>query len=278
MSEPHVHLTADAVAAGSLAAPLVAAVLIGLTCAATGVYVVLRRMAFVGDALAHTVLPGLVLATLLGVSPFAGAIAAGVATAFAIGWLSRRAALREDTAIGVVFTAMFAFGLLLGRMGDHAQAHEFEEMLFGELRTIGWSDVATVGVVALVVLGALALLHKELELASFDPRYAEVIGVRTDGLRYALLALLALTVVSGIQAVGVLLTGALLVTPAAAASLLTNGLGRMMAIAAAIAVGSTVAGLLVAERFAVASGAVIVLVCTACFAVAWLLRRRAGGP
>lgn len=273
MTHTHPELAAAA-AEASLLWPLVAAALVGITCAATGVYVVLRRMAFVGDALAHTVLPGLVLAALFGVSPFVGAIVAGLATAGAIGWLSRRAALREDTAIGVVFTAMFAAGLLLGRMGDHHQAHEFEEMLFGELRSVGPGEVAGLAVVALVVLGSLAFLHKELELASFDPRYAEVIGVQTDRLRYLLLALLALTVVSGIQAVGVLLTGALLVTPAAAASLLSVRLGRMMGLAALVAVASTSGGLLVAERFGLPSGAVIVLACTACFAVAWGARRR----
>jgi manganese/iron transport system permease protein len=253
---------------------LVAAVLIAVTCATTGSYVVLRRMAFLGDALAHTVLPGLVVATMLGVSPFAGAIAAGLVTALAIGWLARRAVLREDTAIGVVFTGMFAAGLLLGGLGDHERTHRLEEMLFGELHLIAWGEVGGVALVALLVLACVELLHKELELASFDPRYAEVIGVRTDGLRYVLLALLALTVVVGIRAVGVLLTGALLVTPAAAASLLTTRLGRMMAIASAIAVAASVGGLLAAQRLAVAPGPVIVLACTACFALAWLARRR----
>jgi manganese/iron transport system permease protein len=257
-------------AAGGLLA-LVAAVLIGVTCATTGVYVVLRRMAFLGDALAHTVLPGLVVASLLGWNPFAGALAAGLLTAAAIGWLARRGSLREDTAIGVVFTGMFALGLLLGRRG--ADPHELEEMLFGDLPAVELGDLLPVAFVAVVVLGSLYLLHKELELASFDPRYAAVIGIRTERLRYLLLALLALTVISGIRAVGVLLTGALLVTPAAAASLLTDRLGRMMAIAAAIAVGSSLLGLWAAGRFAVPAGAAIVVACTGCFAVAWTVRQ-----
>lgn len=251
---------------------LLAAVLIGVTCAAMGVYVVLRRMAFIGDALAHTVLPGLVLAAMLGIDPFVGAVAAGLLTAGAIGWLGRQGAVREDTAIGVVFTAMFALGVLLGRSGE--DPHRLEEMLFGELQNLRPIDLLSIGAVAVVVLGVLALLHKELELASFDPRYAEVIGLRTDRLRYALLALLALTVVSGIRAVGVLLTGALLVTPAAAASLLTSRLGRMMGIAAIVAVVSTAGGLALATRLGVSSGATIVLLCSAFFAAAWFARGR----
>ena len=250
-------------------AGVVAAVLIGATCACLGVYVVLRRMAFVGDALAHTVLPGLVVALLLGYSTYLGALVAGLITALGIGWLTRRQALREDTAIGVLFTAMFALGVVLAAGRD---PHELNALLFGDLGNVGRGELALLGGVTVVVLAALALLHKELELTSFDPVYAEAVGIRTDRLRYLLLGLIALAVVSAVRAVGVLLTAALLVTPAAAASMLTASLPRMMALGTGLAVASAIAGLWLSLRFDLPSGAAIVLVCTAGFAVAWMVR------
>lgn len=249
---------------------LVAAALIGLMCASLGTYVVLRRMAFIGDALAHTTLPGLVVAYLNGWNLFGGAVVAGVATALGIGWLSRREAVREDTAIGVLFTAMFSLGILL--MSTTRSFRDLSHILFGNILGVTQSDLALIAALAVLVLGALWLLHKELELTSFDPTHAQVIGLNPDRLRYVLLMLLALTVVVGIQAVGVVLTSALLITPAAAASLLTNRLPTMMLIASGVAVGSGVAGLYASYYFNVASGAAIVLACTACFFVAWMSR------
>jgi manganese/iron transport system permease protein len=240
-----------------------------------GVYVVLRRMAFIGDAIAHTTLPGLVVAYLRDGSLFLGALVAGLATAAGIGWLSRREGLREDTAIGILFTAMFALGILL--MSTARTFRDLSHMLFGDILGITRADLWLMAAVAAVVLATLALLHKELELASFDPGHAAAIGLSTDRLRYLLLGLLALTVVVGIQAVGVVLTSALLVTPAAAAALLTDRLPRMMLMAALIAVASGVVGLYASYYFAVASGAAIVLVATGCFMLAFMSSRRGKG-
>ena len=249
---------------------LLAAVLIGITCAVLGVYVVLRSMAFIGDALAHTILPGLVAAYLLGLNLLGGAVVAGVATALGIGWLSRRGTLREDTAIGVVFTGMFALGILL--MSTAGSFRDFTHMLFGNVLGIVPRDLALISVLGLSVLGFLFLFHKELELTSFDPTHARAMGLRPDRVRYGLLVLLSLTVVAGVQAVGVVLISALLITPAAAASLVTNSLPRMMLLSALIAVFSGVAGLYASYFFDVASGAAIVISCTACFVVASAIR------
>ena len=249
---------------------LLAAVLVGVTCAVLGAYVVLRSMAFIGDALAHTVLPGLVAAYLLGLNLLGGAVVAGVATALGIGWLSRRQALREDAAIGVVFTGMFALGILL--MSTTNSFRDLSHMLFGNILGITPTDLVLIAAFALVVLAVLFLLHKELELTSFDPAHAQAIGLSADGVRYGLLVLLSLTVVAGIQAVGVVLISALLITPAAAASLVTNSLPRTMLISSAIAVLSSVAGLFASYHLNVSSGAAIILACTACFGAAWLIR------
>ncbi|HRE49662.1 MAG TPA: metal ABC transporter permease, partial [Aggregatilineales bacterium] len=192
---------------------LAAVILLGVVCAPIGVYVVLRRMSFIGDALAHTILPGIVFASLRGVSLFVGAIAAALLTAVGIGWLSRRETVREDTAIGIVFTAMFALGIVL--MSTARSFRDFTHILFGNILGVTPNDLALMGIIAFIVLGSLALFHKELELTSFDTIHARVIGLKADRLRYGLLILLALTVVTAIQAVGVVLTSAMLITPAA---------------------------------------------------------------
>jgi manganese/iron transport system permease protein len=249
---------------------LLAAMLVGLTCATLGVYVVLRHMAFIGDALAHTVLPGLVVAYLNRWNLFGGAIVAGLLTALGIGWLSRRQEVREDAAIGILFTGMFALGILL--ISTVRSFRDLSHILFGDILGVTATDLALIAAVAALVLGVLALFHKELELTSFDPLHAEVIGLRADLVRYALLILLALTVVVGIQAVGVVLTNALLITPAAAAALLTKRLPRMMALAALMAMVSGLVGLYASYYFSVSSGAAIVLACTACFGLAWMVR------
>ena len=249
---------------------LLAVVLIGVPAAVIGTYVVLRRMAFIGDALAHTVLPGLVVAYLVGWSLSGGAIVAGVITAVLIGWLARRQEVREDTAIGIVFTGMFALGILL--ISTVRSYRDFTHMLFGNILGVTVDDLRLMAVIAAVVLAALLLFHKELELASADPIYARVIGVPVDRLTLLLLILLAFCVVTGIQAVGVVLTSALLGTPAAAAALLTHRLVHMMALAVLFVVVAGVVGLYASFYFNVSSGAAIVLTCTLIFGVAWMVR------
>lgn len=249
---------------------LLAAALVGVSCATIGVYVVLRRMAFIGDALAHTILPGLVVAYLFGWSMLGGALVAGLASALLISWLARREAVREDTAIGIVFTGMFALGVLL--MSTQRSFRDLSQMLFGNILGVTSTDLLLIAGVAVLVVAALVLVHKELELTSFDPLYAQVVGLSPDRIRYGLLFLLALTIVVAIQAVGVVLTSALLITPAAAAALLSQRLPRMMLLATLIAVGAGVSGLYASYYLNVSSGAAIVLACTACFGAVWLAR------
>lgn len=249
---------------------LLAAICVGVTCAVLGVYVVQRRMAFIGDAMAHTTLPGLVIAYLNGWSLSLGALVAAVLTALGIGWISRKQTIKEDAAIGIVFTGMFALGILL--MSRTRSLRDLAHMLFGNLLGVAWGDFRWILLVAGLIFLALLLFHKELELTSFDPIHAEVIGLRTERMKYLLLVLLALAVVTGIQAVGVILTSALLVTPAATAGLLTNRFPRMMVLSAGIAIASAVVGLLVSYYWNVSSGAAIVLTCTAIFILTWFAR------
>jgi ABC-type Mn2+/Zn2+ transport system permease subunit len=248
---------------------LIASLLIAATCGIIGSYVVLRRLAFIGDALAHTALPGVVIAYMNGWSLVGGALAAGVMTALGIGWIARKSTLREDTAIGVIFTAMFALGILL--MSRLQSFRDLSHILFGNILGVQSQELWLMTAVALVVLVVLLLFHKELELTSFDGTHAEVIGIQSNRLRTMLLLLLAFTVVTGIQVVGVVLTSALLVTPAAAASLITSDLRRMMVVSAVIGAGSAFVGLLLSYYFAVSTGAAIVLTCTAVFGVIVLI-------
>lgn len=249
---------------------ILVSVLVGGTCAALGAYVVLRRMAFIGDALAHTALPGLVVAYLNGWNLFGGAIVAGLATALGIGWLSRRETLREDTAIGVLFSGMFALGILL--ISRTSGFRDLSHILFGNVLSVTTADLRLTAGIAVLVLSALVLLHKEMELTSVDPLHAAAVGLSPDALRYVLLALLALAVVAGIQAVGVVLISALLVIPAAAASLISTRLPRIMLIGSMVAIASALIGLYLSYYFNVSSGAAIVLVCTGFFALAWTAR------
>jgi manganese/iron transport system permease protein len=255
---------------GFMQTALVAAILIGVACASIGVYVVLRRMAFIGDALAHTILPGLAVAYVNQWNLFGGALVAGVLTALGIGWLSRRDAIREDTAIGIMFTGMFALGVLL--ISTVRSFRDLTHILFGNILGVTTGDLALIAVITVATLALLFLFHKELELTSFDPIHAEVIGLKADRLRYLLLVLLAFTVVSSIQVVGVVMTSALLVTPAAAAALLTDRLPRMIGIAVVIAIVSGIIGLYASYYADLASGAAIVLTSTALFALAWVVR------
>jgi manganese/iron transport system permease protein len=249
---------------------LIGVVLVGAGCSLIGVYVVLRRLAFIGDALAHTALPGVMAAHFLKGSYFLGALATAVVTAVGVGMFSRQRQIREDTAIGILFTAMFAFGLFL--MNLTRSYRDFTHILFGDVLGLSLSDLAWTAAIDGVVFAVLWLLHKEFELASVDPAYAEGIGLKPHRVRLILLVLVALAVVTGIQAVGVVLTSALLITPAATAALLSHRLKTMMLLAVCFGILSGVVGLYLSYYARVGSGPAIVLVCTLLFLAVWAIQ------
>lgn len=246
---------------------LFAASLAGINCAAVGVYLVQRRMSFFGGALSHTVLPGMVFAFLRGIDIFWGALGAALATALGVGWLSKRRQVGEDAAIGVVLSGMFALGVLM--MSRVNSFRDLNALLFGSVLGVGPEDLALAGGATVLVLAALALWHKELELSSVDPEYARVIGARPGRLRFVLLLLTALSVVTAVRVVGALLATALLITPAAAALLWARSIFSAMLIASAIAVVSVLAGLTISYHADLSSGACIVLCTTAIFLLSW---------
>ena len=254
---------------------MLAGVIVGVLCAVIGCFVVLRSMAFIGDAMAHAVLPGVAVSYLLKGDLFVGALGAALAVALGIGALSRRGAVREDSAIGILFAAALSLGvLLISSMRTYAV--DLGHILFGNVLGVSVRDLVLTGSTAAVVLAAVLLLYKELVVVSFDPVLAATLRLPAERLRTALLVLLALTIVVSLQTVGIGLVSALLVTPAATAQLLTRRLPRMMAIAAALGVAASVIGLYASYYLDVASGAAIVLTATAFFLLAFLFAPRRG--
>jgi ABC-type Mn2+/Zn2+ transport system permease subunit len=250
---------------------VIASLIVGVLCACLGTFVVLRRMSLVGHALTHSALPGLVVAYLIGVNILGGALIATIATAILIGFISKEEAVYEDTSIGMIPNIMFALGILL--ISSTKSYRDLSAMLFGNILGVTQEDLIFISAIAFITLLALALFHKELKLFCVDPSYARTIGMPVNVLRYGLLIFLALTVVVGIQAVGTVLTNALLVIPVAAARLLTNRLGVMMALACLFAVISSLAGVYVSYYFSLSSGASIVLVCALLFGAAWSFKK-----
>lgn len=254
---------------------LIAAVIVGVVCPIIGTYVVLRGMAFFGDALAHIILPGVVIAFLLGWPLVLGALIVGVFAALLIGYISRRSDIKEDAAIGVVFAGAFALGVALISL-QRSYAVDLTHILFGDLLGVTSSDLWFMAALAIVVLLTIFAFYKEFLVLSFDPLLASTLRLPVTFLQYLLLVLLSLVIVLSIRAVGVALVLAMLVTPASAAYLLTRRLPTMMVLGAFIGVTSAVMGLLLSFYLDIASGPAIVLIETAIFALVFIFAPRRG--
>lgn len=240
-----------------LEALLVGAV-VGGVCAVLSCYLVLKGWSLMGDAVSHAVLPGIVLAYITGVPLALGAFVAGLFCAVATGFIKSTSRVKEDTVMGVVFTGLFALGLVMFSKIE-TDLH-LNHILFGSLLGIAPEQIVqTLGMAALA-LGVVIVRRRDLMLYCFDPSHARAIGLNVPLLHYTLLALLALTIVVSLQAVGIILVVAMLITPGCVAGLLTDRFGRMLAIAAASAVISCLVGVYVSFFINGATGACIVLV------------------
>lgn len=254
---------------------LIASAMVGVVCAVVGTYMVLRGLAFMGDAISHSAFPGVVFAYLLKSPFYLGAAVAAVLTSLAIGWVARRGNLRGDTAIGVIFAGMFALGVFLfSRIPNYVG--DLFGFLFGEVLGISFGDLLALGLLGAGVLIVVWIFWKELLYSTFDPLGAAASGLRVERLDYLFLALIALTIVVSLQAVGIIMVVAMLVTPAATAQLLTLRFNRLMGLAILIGLLSPIAGLYLSYWFDAASGATIVLVETGVFLVALALGPRTG--
>jgi ABC-type Mn2+/Zn2+ transport system permease subunit len=254
---------------------LLAALMVGVLCAVIGCYVVLRSMAFLGDALAHAVLPGVAVAYLLGRNLTLGALVAALVVALGVGLFTRRGTLKEDTAIGILFAAALSLGVVL-ISSIRTYAVDLSHILFGNVLGVSTSDLWITGGIGLIILATIFVCYKPFLVISFDPVLAATLRLNAEFFRYLLLVLLALTIVISMQTVGVGLVAALLVTPAATAYLLVRRLPPMMALSAALGGFSSLAGLYASYYLNVASGAAIVLTSTLLFLLAYLFAPRRG--
>jgi len=249
---------------------LIAIVVVSVVSGVMGSFVILKGMAFIGDALPHASFGGVAIAFALGTNLYLGGAVAAIITALLIGFISRRGLVRYDTAIGILFVAAFALGIAVVTRQDNYTIDLFS-FVFGDVLGVSWADVRLTAVVAAVVLLAVALFYKELLFTAYDPTMAAAAGLPVAALQYGLLALLGLTVVIALQTVGVVLVVALLITPAATAQLMTRRLPSMMAIGAGAGAVSSLAGLYIAYYADLSASATIVLTATALFLAAFLL-------
>ncbi len=247
---------------------LLASVLVAVVCGVLGSFVVLKGLAFIGDALAHASFGGVALAFVLGANIYVGAFVFALGTALGIGALSQRGRVSADTAIGVLFSGTFALGILIISRVESYTTDLFG-YLFGDVLSITSRDLLTISASGLVVLALVGAFYRQLLFVAFDPAVAAASGVPARGLEYLLLALLGATIVTAIQAVGIVLVVALLVTPSATAHLLTRRFHHMIFASAALGALSALLGIYLSYFLDVASGAAIILVATALFFVAF---------
>jgi ABC-type Mn2+/Zn2+ transport system permease subunit len=247
---------------------LVASVIVSVVAAVVGSFVILKGMAFIGDALPHASFGGVAVAFVLGENLYIGGGIAALITALLIGFISQRGLVKYDTAIGILFVAMFALGIAVVQTQDNYVGDLFS-FVFGNVLAVSWNDVWLTAGIAALVLGLTALFYKELLFTSYDPLMAAASGLPVGPLQYGLLALLALTTVIALQTVGVVMVVALLVTPAATAQLLVRSLPAMMALGALIGAASSLIGLYVAWHADLSASASIVLTATVMFALAF---------
>lgn len=259
---------------GFLRNALVTACIIGIISGVIGCFIILRGLSLMGDAISHAVLPGVAVSYMLGGSYFIGASLFGLLAAALIGFISDKSKLKNDTAIGIVFSAFFALGIIMISFAQSAT--DLYHILFGNVLAVRASDIQVTAVVGMVVILFVVLFYKELKISSFDPVMAKASGLNTSLIHYVLMFLLTLVAVSALQTVGTVLVIAMLITPAATAFMLTDRLSVMICLAAGFGVAAAVIGLFFSYSYNLASGAAIVLTCAAFFIAAFLFSPKKG--
>ncbi len=255
---------------------LIISVLIAIPCALLSCFLVLKGWALMGDAMSHAVFPGVVIAWMLGL-PFApGAFVAGMLCALATGYLKDNSRIRHDTAMGIVFSGMFGFGLVL-YVWLQPEVH-LDHILFGDMLGIGGSDIRDTALVTLLTVGVIAVKWRDLVLHSFDPVQAQAVGLRSTLLHYGLLVLLALTIVASLKAVGIILAIAILIAPGAIAFLIARTFGAMLLVAVGVAIFASLSGIWLSFYLDSAPAPTIVLVLSLLFVAAMMANRRQRAP
>ncbi|HAZ47014.1 MAG TPA: hypothetical protein DDW76_14620 [Cyanobacteria bacterium UBA11369] len=255
---------------GFMQRSLIIAVLVGLLCAVVGSYLMVQRLALLGDAIGHSVLPGLAIAFMLGTNIFVGAFIAGVVSTMAIAWIRTRSPIKEDAAMGIVFSAFFALGITLITLIQKDNKIDLNHFLFGNILGVTIEEVRDTAIIAAIVLLVVFLLYKQLLFYTFDPLGAQAAGLPVNLLNFGLMVLIALTIVASMKAVGVILVLSLLITPGATAYLLVKRLHQVMILGAGLGIVSSISGMYLSYFFNLPSGPAIVLVASGLFVLALL--------
>lgn len=253
---------------------LFTSVMVGIISGVIGCFIILRGMALMGDAISHAVLPGVALSYIFGYNFFFGAVITGILTAIGIGYVSQNSRIKNDSAIGIVFTAAFALGIIL--ITSAKSSTDLNNILFGNVLAVRSVDMWTTLIIGIIVLAAIYLFFKELLVSTFDPTMAAAYGLPNKLIHYFLMILLTLVTVASLQTVGIVLVVAMLITPAATAYLLTDRLSVMIFLSALFGVVSAIVGLYFSFIYNLASGAVIVLVATVMFGLAFIFSPKQG--
>ncbi|MGO0154384.1 metal ABC transporter permease [Leuconostoc koreense] len=253
---------------------LITSILVGIMSGIIGSFIILRGMSLMGDAISHAVLPGVAVAYMLGINLLFGASVFGILAASLIGVVTMKSKLKNDTAIGIVFSAFFALGFILISLAESAT--NLHHILFGNVLAVSDNDLITTAIVLAIVLLFVVIFYKELLITSFDNTFAKAYGLKTQIMHYALMLVLTLVTVTALQTVGIILIVAMLITPAATAYLLTNRMSHMMIVAAVFSVISSIVGLYLSFTFNWASGPAIVLTAAIFFTLAFIFSPKQG--
>lgn len=249
---------------------LIMAIVVGIICAVVGSYLMVQRLALLGDAISHSVLPGLAIAYIIGANIFLGAFIAGLISTVCINIIRTRSNIKEDTAMGIVFSAFFALGITLITVIQKDNKIDLNHFLFGNILGVTVNDVRDTLIIAVIVLTIVIILYKELLFYTFDKLGAQAVGLPVNLLDLGLMMLIGLTIVASLKAVGVVLVLSLLITPAATAYLLVNRLHQVMLLGVAIGIFSSIAGMYLSYYLNLPSGPAIVLVTSALFVLVFL--------
>lgn len=255
---------------GFMQRSLVVAVIVGIICAVVGCYLMVQRLALLGDAISHSVLPGLAIAFMVGANIFIGAFIAGIISTVFINIIRTRSQIKEDAAMGIVFSAFFALGIILITVIQKDNKIDLNHFLFGNILGVTLGDVRDTAIIALIVLAIVVLLYKELLFYTFDKLGAQAVGLPVSVLDFSLMILIGMTIVASLKAVGVILVLSLLITPAATAYLLVTRLHHMMFLGVGFGILSSISGMYISYFYNLPSGPAIVLVATGLFILAFL--------
>ncbi|WP_373893442.1 metal ABC transporter permease [Virgibacillus natechei] len=259
---------------GFLQKALFTSIMVGIICGVIGCFIVLRGMALMGDAISHAVLPGVAISYMLGINYFYGAVLFGILAALGIGIVSQHSRTKNDSSIGIVFSAFLALGVIL--ISKAQSAIDLTQILFGNVLSVQSSDMWMTLIVGAIVLVVIILFYKELLISSFDPTMSAAYGLPTRLIHYTIMVLLTMVTVASLQTVGVILVVAMLITPASTAYLLTNRLSTMIVLSSVLGAASAVIGLYFSFVYNLSSGAVIALVTTFFFLLAFIFAPHKG--